>query len=350
MSAADLIEMREGHRLSVELVESSLRARICGFQGPLTIRQFAGGQSNPTYLLSTPGADYVLRKKPSGSLLPGAHLIEREFRVMSALSEVGIPVPKMYFLCEDLSITGTAFYVMEHVKGRVMRDATVSGAQPAARAAIYDSMNAAAAALHSVDWQRAGLSDFGKHNSYIARQIGVWTRQYQASQTHPIPAMDRLIAWLPDNIPTEDETRVTHGDYRLENLILHPQENRVIAILDWELSTLGHPLCDMAHNCMVYHVPPSMPGIRGIAGLDLDTLGIPSERAYMEAYCRRTGRESISSWDFYLAFSMFRSAAILQGVYARALQKNASNADALTVGKAAAPLAEIAWSQVARRA
>jgi aminoglycoside phosphotransferase (APT) family kinase protein len=350
MSITETTDVRPGHEIDCSLLGQYLKANLDEFSGPLTIRQFAGGQSNPTFLLDTPTRSYVLRKKPAGALLQGAHAIEREFRVMSALANTDVPVPVALLLCLDETILGTPFYVMEHIQGRVVRHASLPDSTPADRAAIYDAMNQTAAALHNFDWAAAGLSDFGKHGDYIGRQIRLWTRQYEATKTHEIPAMDRLIAWLPENVPEGDETAIAHGDFRLENLILHPTENRVLAIIDWELATLGHPLSDMAFNCMIYHVPPDMPGLRGLAGLDLTALGIPAEQDYIEAYCRRTGRDTIAHWDFYLAFGMFRSAAILQGVYSRALNDNAANPDALEVGQVARPLSEIAWSQIAHRA
>jgi aminoglycoside phosphotransferase (APT) family kinase protein len=350
MSAAELTVARPGHELDAGRLDDYFRSRIPDYQGPLSIRQFAGGQSNPTYLLTGPKTSYVLRKKPGGALLQGAHLIEREYRVMSALAETAVPVPKTLSLCEDPTVLGTPFFVMEHIKGRIMRSASVPGVTIEDRAALYDAMNGTAAALHSVDWEAAGLSDFGKRHDYILRQVRLWSRQYQASKTHPIPALERLIEWLPEHIPAGEETRIAHGDFRLENLIFHPTRNEVSAVLDWELATLGHPLSDLAFNCMVYHVPPEMPGIRGIAGLNLKALGIPSEVEYVAAYCRRTGRDAIADWDYYVAFAMFRSAAILQGVYTRALQNNASNPDALAVGRAAEPLANLAWQQIAHLA
>ncbi len=350
MSGAELTAVRAGHALDEAALSSFLAVNLPGFAGPLALRQFAGGQSNPTFLVETPGRNYVLRKKPSGALLPGAHAVEREFRILRALATSEVPVPQPLLLCDDAAVLGTPFYVMEHVEGRVARHASLPGATSASRAAIYDAMNETLALLHRIDWQSAGLADFGKQGDYIARQVRLWARQYEASRTHDIPAMDRLIEWLPRHIPIDDQTTIAHGDFRLENLVLHPTEDRVLAVLDWELATLGHPLSDLAFNCMVYRVPPEMPGLRGVAGLDLAALGIPSEHDYVADYCRRTGRKHIAAWDFYLAFAMFRSAAILQGVYARALQNNAANPDALTVGRVAAPLSDIAWRLVADRA
>jgi aminoglycoside phosphotransferase (APT) family kinase protein len=346
----EVTDIRVGHQFDVMVLESYLRDVLPRFSGHLSVRQFAGGQSNPTFLLRTADRAFVLRKKPSGTLLPGAHQIEREYRIMSALADTAVPVPKMFAMCVDPSIIGTPFYVMEYVKGRVLRRASIPDASPADRAAIYDAMNETAAALHTFDWRSAGLSDFGKQNGYLSRQIRTWSRQYEATKTQPIPAMDRLVAWLPENVPVSDETTIAHGDFRLENLVFHPSENRVLAILDWELATLGHPLSDLAFNCMVYRLPPEMPALSGLAGLDLVSTGIPTEAAFVSAYCQRTNRKSIDDWDFFMAFAMFRTAAILQGVYARAVQNNASSPDALQVGKLAGPLAEIAWSQVAYRA
>ncbi len=341
--------VQERHRFDIAPLESHLAATVPGFRGPLTVAQFKGGQSNPTYLLTTPGARYVLRSKPgpAAKLLPSAHAVEREFRVMAALGNAGIPVAKMHALCEDESVIGRAFYVMEYVEGRVFWDQSLPGMAPADRAAIYDEMNRVIAALHRVDYAAVGLADYGKPGNYFARQIGRWSKQYVASETERIDAMDRLMAWLPAAIPPGDETTVVHGDYRMDNLIFHPREPRILAILDWELSTLGHPLADFAYHCMSWHIPPAQ--FRGIAGLDLAALGIPDEASYIAAYGRRTGRERIDHWDFYLAYNMFRLAAILQGIMKRALEGTASSAEALDAGRRARPLAELGW-QYAQRA
>jgi aminoglycoside phosphotransferase (APT) family kinase protein len=335
--------VQERHRFDVAVLESYLRSRIEGFSGPLAIEQFKGGQSNPTYRLVAGSKRYAMRTKPgpAAKLLPSAHAVDREFRVISALGRAGIPVPRTYCLCEDESIIGRAFFIMECVEGRVFWDQSLPGMTQAARAAIYDDMNRVIAALHKVDPAAIGLADYGKPGNYFARQIGRWSKQYQSSETEKIEAMDDLIAWLPANIPTGEEVSIVHGDYRLDNLIFHPAEPRILAILDWELSTLGHPLADFSYHCMSWHIPPGH--FRGIAGLDLASLGIPSEAEYIAAYCRRTGRDSIGNWDFYLAYNMFRLAAILQGIMKRALEGVAASEQALDAGRRARPLAELGW-------
>ena len=339
----------ERHRFDTAALASYLASHIAGFSGPLTAEQFKGGQSNPTYLLAAGGKRYVMRAKPgpAAKLLPSAHAVDREYRVMTALAQAGIPVPRTYCLCEDESVSGRAFFVMEHVAGRVLWDQALPGMTKAERAAIYDEMNRVIAALHSVDPAAIGLADYGKPGNYFERQIGRWSKQYRASETEKIEAMDNLIAWLPANIPPGDETSIVHGDYRLDNLIFHPTEPRILAILDWELSTLGHPLADFSYHCMSWHIPAST--FRGIAGLDLAALGIPSERDYIAAYCRRTGRESLAHWDFYIAYNLFRIAAILQGIAKRALEGTASSAVAVEQGKRARPLAEMGWKIVEER-
>lgn len=340
---SQLGEVTERHRFDVEPLAAYLAANLPAFSGPLEVKQFHGGQSNPTYLLSTPAAKYVMRSKPGpvAKLLPSAHAIEREFRVMRALRAQGIPVPQVHILCEDESVIGRAFFVMEHVAGRIFWEQSLPQSNPAERAAIYDEMNRVIAQLHRVDVERAGLSDFGKAGNYFARQIGRWGKQYQASQTETIEAMNRLIEWLPQHIPPGDETAVVHGDYRMDNLIFHPTEPRIVAILDWELSTLGHPLADFSYHCMSWHIPPG--AFRGIAGLDLAALGIPSEAEYIRRYCERTGRAGIEHWNFYLAYNLFRIAAILQGVYKRYTEGLASSDNAKQAGANAKALAELGW-------
>ena len=316
--------------------------------GPVEVAQFKGGQSNPTYLVTAGSRRYVLRRKPPGKLLPSAHAVDREYRVMKALAGTDVPVARMHALCEDETVIGTVFYLMEYVGGRVLWDPRLPDLSPPERARHHDEINRVIAALHSVDPIVVGLGDFGKTGEYIARQVARWTKQYQASETEKIEAMDNLIAWLPSNIPTGDETRIVHGDYRIDNVIFDPVEPRIRAVIDWELCTLGHPLADFAYHCMVWRIPPGV--FRGLGGTDLAALGIPTEREYVAAYCRRTGREGIAErdWEYYMAYNMFRIAAIVQGVMARALQGNASSAEALETGRAARPLAELAWSQVER--
>ena len=343
--------VREQHVFDVAALTDWLAPRIDGFRGPLEVSQFKGGQSNPTYLLRTPGASYVMRAKPgpAAKLLPSAHAIDREFRVMGALHGRGVPVARMHVLCEDESVIGRAFYVMEYVQGRVFWDQSLPDLTPAQRGAIYDEMNRVIAALHSVDVVAAGLADYGKPGNYFDRQIGRWSKQYLASQTEIIEPMDRLLQWLPANVPASardaDQVSVVHGDYRLDNMIWHPDEPRVLAVLDWELSTLGHPLADFSYHCMAWHIPPGT--FRGIGGLDLPSLGIPAEREYVRRYCERTGRADpdavMADWNFYLAYNLFRLASITQGIARRVLDGTAASAQARATGASTRPLAEMAW-------
>lgn len=316
------------------------------FAGPLRVSQFEGGQSNPTYLLHTPARSYVMRRKPPGELLPSAHAIDREYRVMNALRGSEVPVPRMWAYCDDPAVAGTPFYLMEYLEGRILWDPTLPGLEPSERAAIYDEMNRVIAAVHRVDFKAQGLGDFGKPGRYIARQIERWTRQYRASQTDQIEDMERLIEWLPCHVPDDDETSLVHGDFRLDNLVFHQTEPRVLGVLDWELSTLGHPLVDFAYHAMVWRVPGAT--FRGLLDADLSSLGIPDEPDYVRRYCERTRRSGIAHWDFYLAFNLFRIAAILQGVLSRALAGNAASAHALREGGRVRPLAQIGWAQARR--
>ena len=340
--------VQDKHRFDPVRLESYLREHIDGFAGPLAVEQFKGGQSNPTFRLDAGGKSYVLRRKPPGKLLPSAHAVDREYRVLAALGDSGVPVPRTYCLCEDEAVIGTAFFVMDCVAGRVLWDPSLQALDQAGRQAVYDDMNRVIAALHRVDYRAVGLADFGKPGNYFARQIARWTKQYRASETERIEAMDRLIAWLPENIPDADETAIVHGDYRLDNLIFHSTEPRVVAVLDWELSTLGHPLADFSYHCMSWHVPPGP--FRGMSGLDLAGLGIPAERDYVAAYCRRVGRESIDPdhWDFYLAYNMFRAAGIAQGIMGRVVDGTAASQHALEVGRWAGVMSELGWQQVER--
>lgn len=335
----------ERQRFDTDALAAWLSQHVDGFAGPLTFEQFAGGQSNPTFKLITPSRTYVMRAKPgpSAKLLPSAHAVEREYRVMHALADTDVPVAKMLALCEDESVIGRAFYVMEFVEGRVLWDQSLPGMTPAERTAIYDEMNRVIAALHSVDVTAVGLVDYGKPGNYFARQIGRWSKQYVASETEPIDSMHRLIEWLPQHMPAETNERVSivHGDYRLDNLIFHPHEPRVLAVLDWELSTLGDPLADFAYHCMAWHVDPAQ--FRGIAGLDWAALGIADEAQYVKRYCERTGLEIHGDWNFYLAYNMFRIAAILQGIMKRVVDGTAASAQALDAGRRAKPMAELAW-------
>ena len=324
-----------------------LRDHVEGMAGALQYEQLAGGQSNPTYRIrAADGRSCVLRRKPFGKLLPSAHAIEREFRVLRALSEVGFPVARPLALCEDVSVVGSAFYVMGHVDGRVLWDQSLPGMSAAERRAIWDALNRAIAQLHRIDYHSIGLEGFGKPDAYIARQIDRWTRQYRSSETERIAAVDDLIAWLPANIPVQTRAAVVHGDFRLDNVIFHPSEPTVLAVLDWELSTLGDPLADLAYHCLSWHIPPD--AFRGIAGLPLRELGIPEESEYVAAYCARTGRPAIAphEWDFYIAYNLFRIAAILQGIMKRAADGTAASDHARDAGQRARAMAELGWQKV----
>jgi aminoglycoside phosphotransferase (APT) family kinase protein len=341
---AETDEIREAHRFSIAALESYMGAHVPDFGGSLAVRQFKGGQSNPTFLLESGGRRYVMRKKPPGKLLPSAHQVEREYRILRALSSTDVPVPKVHFLCEDADVIGTPFYVMDHVEGRIFRNPRIPNASgPAERGAIIDTMNETLAKLHRVDYEAAGLGDFGKAGNYMARQVSRWSNQYDASKTDDIKTMDRLMEWLPKHVPDDDSSSIAHGDFRLENMIVHPAEPRVLAVLDWELSTIGHPLADLGYNCMVYHLPAGDFAGSGYLGADLAELGIPSEPEYVQTYCERVGRSSAPQFSFYVAFGLFRLAAIVQGVYKRGLDGNASSASALKYGPMVHFLAGVAW-------
>ena len=335
------------HAFDVGALERYLRDHVDGFAGPIDVAQFKGGQSNPTFVLKTPTRPYVLRRKPPGQLLPSAHAVDREYRVISALAASDVPVPRTYVLCTDETVIGSMFYVMEFVDGRVLWDPLLPGMEPRERSAIFDEMNRVIAALHGVDYAAIGLADYGKPGNYFARQIDRWTRQYKATATEPCAAMDRLIEWLPLHIPEGEQTSIVHGDYRLDNMIFHPTEPRVLAVLDWELSTLGHPLADFSYHLMTWRLAPKE--LRGLRGADFATLGIPTEEEYVARYLRRVGATAApttAEWGFYMAYNMFRIAGILQGVKARALAGNASSARAMEAGNRARPMAELGWKQV----
>ena len=343
-------EVSDAHRFDTVALEQWLRQHMAGFEGPLQVEMFKGGQSNPTYKLNTPNASYVMRAKPGpvAKLLPSAHAIEREFKVMHGLHGTGVPVAQMHVLCEDESIIGRAFYVMEFMQGRVLWDQALPGMSTTERREIYLEMNRVIAALHAVDHKAQGLENYGKPGNYFDRQIGRWSKQYVASVTQPISEMDKLMAWLPANMPESaraDLTCIVHGDFRLDNLIFHPTEPRVLAVLDWELSTLGHPLADFSYHCMSWHIPPG--SFRGIGGLDHAALGIPLEDEYIDLYCQRSGITTLEAlkkdWNFYLAYNMFRIAAILQGIAKRVEDGTASSEQAKTSGAGARPMAELAW-------
>lgn len=340
---SETIDVLDRHRFDEAALTRWCMEHVDGFEGPLTVRQFQGGQSNPTFQLVTPARKYVLRKKPPGQLLASAHQVDREYKVMKALADTPVPVPHMYALCEDNAVIGTAFYVMEHLEGRVFRDPTLPEQTPEERAAIYDDMNRVLAELHKVDFAAVGLEDFGRPGNYFERQISRWIKQYRAAETETIADMEELISWMPDNIPDEDSVSIAHGDFRLENTMYHPTEPKMIAVLDWELSTIGHPLADLGYNSMLYHI--DSPTMGTLTRVDFATSGIPDEDEYVAAYCRRTGREGIENWPFYVGFSIFRLASIAQGVYKRGLDGNASSEKALIYGNAAKMLAQAALAQ-----
>ncbi len=319
--------VREGYAIDAQRLAAWMADHVPGFAGPLEIDQFKGGQSNPTYRLRTPTAAFVLRRKPAGVLLKGAHAIEREVQVLSALDRMGFPVPHIFGLCEDAELIGTPFYVMQMVEGRIFWDASLPELAKAERVACFDAMNATIAQLHGIDIAAAGLSDYGRPGNYFARQITRWTRQYQDDDLAGRDAnMDWLVDWLPNNIPEGDESAIVHGDFRCDNMIFHPTEPRVLAVLDWELSTLGHPLADFAYHAMMYRMPPDI--VAGLKGVDLVEAGIPGEAEYIAAYCARTGRTDIPHWPFYIAFNFFRLAAIFHGIKGRVIRGNASSASA----------------------
>jgi aminoglycoside phosphotransferase (APT) family kinase protein len=345
------------HAIDAGALGDWLTRHVEGFAGPLTLESFKGGQSNPTYKLSTPGATYVLRTKPAPKalLLPSAHAIEREFKVMHSLHGTEVPVPRMLALCEDESVIGRAFYVMAFMEGRVFWDQSLPDCSQQERAAIYDEMNRVISSLHRLAYAEHGLAGYGRPGNYFERQIGRWSKQYAASVTQPMAEMDSLMAWLPTHIPAiaraEDMTRIVHGDFRLDNLVFHPTQPRVVAVLDWELSTLGHPLADFSYHAMAWNITPG--DFRGIHGLDLAGLGIPDQSSYMARYCERTGLVSLhdlqTDWNFYMAYNLFRMAAILQGIAKRVEDGTAANAQALRAAAGARPLARLGW-EFAQRA
>ncbi|MEJ8571588.1 phosphotransferase [Microbaculum marinum] len=342
--------IRTGHGFDLGRLQAYLSDKLPDPASAFDVSQFRGGQSNPTFLLDAGSRRYVLRKKPPGDLLPSAHLIEREYAVFEKLAATALPVPTVRHLCEDPEVIGTPFYVMDYLDGRVFRDPALHGCTAEERAAIYDSMNETMATLHAIDYAAAGLETFGRPSNYVARQIALWTKQYRAAETETIEPIEALISWLPEHIPDGEEHAIAHGDFRLENLVFARDSAKVLAVLDWELATLGHPLCDVAYNCMVYDLPSTTPNLGGLSDLDLPSLGIPLQADYVAAYCRRTGREEIAEFDFYKAFALFRFASIAQGIYARALEGSASAPNALEVGRLARPLADLGWAQVSWRA
>jgi aminoglycoside phosphotransferase (APT) family kinase protein len=337
-------EVRANHRLNEANLAAWLKANVEPFDGPLKVQQFTRGASNPNFLLTAGAKRYVMRKKPPGQLLASAHQVDREHRIMKSLGSIGFPVPVMRAFCDDDAVVGTAFFIMDFLEGRVFRDARLPGCEPAERAAIYDNLNETLARLHAVDWKALGLEDYGRPGNYFERQIGRWTKQYRGAETELVPEMERLIETLPGRMPKDDTTTIAHGDYRPENVMYHPTEPRIIAVLDWELSTLGHPLADLGYNCILYHSVSESWG--SLVGVDFKTSGIPSEADYVAAYVRRTGRE-ITDWNFYLAFSIFRLASIGQGVFKRNLD-GIGNAPATTDNAGTKLLARTAWDVLTR--
>ncbi len=338
------IAVQERHLFDVDVLEAYMQANIAGFTGDLSVEEFAGGQSNPTYLLTAGGKgpsankQYVLRRKPPGNLLKSAHAVDREYKVLTALQDTDVPTAKTYALCEDESLIGTMFYIMEYLDGRVIWDASLGPYSPEQKGQFWDAANAACARLHNVDFEDVGLSDFGKHSDYIARQFKRWGGQYEYTKTVENPYMNNLIEYLPKNIPDDDSCTIVHGDLQIANMMMHKEKNEVIGILDWELSTLGNPLSDFAYLCRPYR--------DALRNADLKQLGIPSEEEYVESYCKRTGRDGIDNWDYYLAFNMFRLAAILQGIAKRVEDGTAASKQAELAGAGAFNMSKVAWAQI----
>jgi aminoglycoside phosphotransferase (APT) family kinase protein len=342
----ETVPVKAAHRFDERALDAYLGNTIDGYRGPLTVKQFEGGQSNPTYLLSTPDRHYVMRRKPPGKLLKSAHAVDREFRVISALANAGFPVPEPLVLCADEEIAGTMFYVMAHVPGRIFLDCAMPDLDPDDRAAVFDSVNETLARLHSFDYAALGLGDFGRPGNYFARQIARWSEQYRASATEDIAEMDRLIAWLPGAIPsTAEVATVIHGDFSFHNVLIHPSEPRVVAVVDWELSTIGHPLGDLMYHMMEWYRPAGVDSRGTLKGKDLAALGIPSFETYVRRYAERTGFAVDGNLAFYRAYNLFRVAAILQGVAGRLRDGTATSANAAELARRVRPLAEAAWRE-----
>ncbi|QMW23616.1 phosphotransferase family protein [Sandaracinobacteroides saxicola] len=340
-------DVREAHRFDAAALEAWMQANVRDFAGPLTVQQFKGGQSNPTYKLLTPRRNYVMRRKPPGTLLKSAHAVDREYRVITALHAAGFPAPETFGLCTDDNIVGTWFYIMDCVDGRIIWDGTFPDVATPARRDYFHAMCDTMAQLHSFDPAAIGLADFGKPGNYFARQIGRWSKQYLEDEAAGrVPAMDRLVEWLPANIPAGEETAVVHGDYRCDNMIFHATEPKVLAVLDWELSTLGHPLADFSYHLMMYRMPPT--GTVGLINCDLGAMNIPTEMDYIDRYCANLGRDPaqvVANMDFYIAYNMFRLAAIVHGIRGRVVRGTASNAHAKAMSATVEPLADLAWQQ-----
>jgi len=337
-------EVREAHRLDEKALATYLGDTVDGFSGAMEVRQFPSGQSNPTFQIISGNKKYVLRKKPPGKLLPSAHAIDREYKIISALQASDVPVPRAQHYCEDASVIGTEFYLMEMIEGRVFHDPTLPGVTPEERREFYDDFIRVLASLHAINAEAVRLGDFGRANGYMERQVSRWSKQYEASKTEEIPAMDEVIAWLPANMPDDPSVSVVHGDYRPGNTVVFPDKAKVAAVLDWELATLGHPLADLGYCCTGYHGDPTLPG--SLSGLDCKAMGIPTEEEFVERYCHYSGRGNIDNFHYYVIFSIFRSAAIVQGVYKRGLDGNASSEKALTYGEIAKERAQTAWALV----
>jgi aminoglycoside phosphotransferase (APT) family kinase protein len=338
-------EVAESHRFNEANLAAWMEAHVEGYEGPLEVRQFKGGQSNPTYQLVTPKKKYVMRRKPPGKLLPSAHAVDREYTIINALWPLGYPVARPYGLCTDESVVGTMFYIMDMMEGRILWDGTLPEYEPAMRRKIYEAKVKTFADLHNVDWKKAGLQDFGKEGDYIARQIHRWTKQYKASETMHIPEMEKLIDWLPKNIPPGDTTTIVHGDYRLDNMVLHPTEPRVIAVLDWELSTLGDPIADFSYHLMNWVMPPGDTTRGSIMAIpDLKAWGIPTMEEYVALYCQHTGRKGLPELNYYFSYNAFRLAGILQGIIGRVKEGTANSANAESNAARVVPLAKFAYA------
>jgi len=332
------IAVQERHKIDINVLYEYMLEHVNGFQGKITIEEFAGGQSNPTYKISSPDRNYVLRRKPPGKLLKSAHAVDREYKILTALQSAEVPTAKTYAYCDDESILGTPFYLMEYLDGRVIWDANEGPYSPEERGGFWDAANKAVAQLHNVDFDKVGLSSYGKHSEYISRQIKRWSSQYEYTKTIENPYMDNLIEYLPKNIPIDEGCTIVHGDLQIANMMMHKDKTEVIGILDWELSTLGSPLSDFAYMCRPYR--------DALRGVNLKELGIPSEETFVEAYCLRTGRDGIENWDYYLAFNMFRLSGILQGIAKRVLDGTAASKQAEQAGAGAFDMAKLAWAQI----
>ena len=336
--------VRQGYAFDIAALANWMEANVAGFTRPIEVEQFKGGQSNPTYKLITPGKHYVLRRKPPGQTLGGAHAVDREARILTGLAKADFPVPKVHGLCEDDAVIGTWFYVMDMVEGRIFWDATLSDLPRVERTPIFDAMNETIARLHMIDYPAVGLADYGRPGNYLERQINRWSKQYfDDPDAGRDPNMDRLIEWLQANMPPDDPPSIIHGDFRIDNMIFHPTEPRVLAVLDWELSTLGNPAADFAYNAMMYRMPPHI--VAGMGGADIEALGLPSEEDYLAAYCHRTDRDGMPAYNFYMAFNFFRLAAIFHGIKGRVIRGTASSAQAQERVQVLPELMALAWAQ-----